>query len=175
MPNFVVKARVNSQKLRKFLEAKLKEVILEEISAFPDFLGEAVYKGEIKVEMKIKTHSAREYYRVEINRKEHLGDTVAQLLDICDDISVEEISAPVSEAKPEEIVEEPPLELLKRSVTTLNLSVRARRPMIRLNIQTLGDLIEKSGDDLLEVKDFGICCLNEVREKLEALGLRLKN
>ena len=38
--------------------------------------------------------------------------------------------------------------------------------MTRLGIQTLGELVNRSGDELLECKNFGITSLNEVREKL---------
>ena len=46
--------------------------------------------------------------------------------------------------------------------------------MIRLAINTLSDLVRRTGDDLLECKNFGVTSLNEVREKLAALGLKLR-
>ena len=55
---------------------------------------------------------------------------------------------------------------LDRLVTDLNLSVRARKCMNRLNIQTIGELIRKSADELLDCKNFGVTSLNEIREKL---------
>ena len=55
---------------------------------------------------------------------------------------------------------------LDRPVTDLNLSVRARKCMNRLNIQMIGELVRKSGDELLECKNFGVTSLNEIREKL---------
>ena len=47
--------------------------------------------------------------------------------------------------------------------------------MSKLNIQTVGDLAQRSGDELLECKNFGVTSLNEVRDKLSTLGLKLKN
>jgi DNA-directed RNA polymerase subunit alpha len=64
--------------------------------------------------------------------------------------------------------------LLARPIAELNLSVRARKCMIRLAINTLGDLVRRTGDDLLECKNFGVTSLNEVREKLTVLGLKLR-
>lgn len=64
--------------------------------------------------------------------------------------------------------------LLAKPVSELNLSVRARKCMARLGINTVGDLIRYSGDELLECKNFGVTSLNEVREKLRALGLKLR-
>lgn len=64
--------------------------------------------------------------------------------------------------------------LLSKPVSELNLSVRARKCMARLGINTVGELIRHSGDELLECKNFGVTSLNEVREKLRALGLKLR-
>ena len=63
---------------------------------------------------------------------------------------------------------------LSRPISELNLSVRARKCMIRLAINTLADLVRRTGDDLLECKNFGVTSLNEVREKLAAMGLKLR-
>jgi len=64
--------------------------------------------------------------------------------------------------------------LLERPISELNLSVRARKCMARLGLTLIGELIRKSGDDLLECKNFGVTSLNEVREKLTQLGLKLR-
>ncbi len=64
--------------------------------------------------------------------------------------------------------------VLARPVSDLNLSVRARKCMNRLNIQTLGELVSRSADELLEIKNFGVTSLKEIREKLENFNIRLK-
>lgn len=64
--------------------------------------------------------------------------------------------------------------LLARPVADLGLSVRARKCMIRLGITTIGELLRRSGDDLLECKNFGVTSLNEVREKLEPHTIKLR-
>jgi DNA-directed RNA polymerase subunit alpha len=64
--------------------------------------------------------------------------------------------------------------ILSKSVSDLNLSVRARKCMNRLGINTLGDLVSRSADELLESKNFGVTSLSEVREKLVQLGLSLR-
>lgn len=61
-----------------------------------------------------------------------------------------------------------------RPISDLNLSVRARKCMVRLGINTLGELLRRTGDELLECKNFGVTSLNEVREKLGPMGLRLR-
>lgn len=64
--------------------------------------------------------------------------------------------------------------MLDRGINELNLSVRARKCMIRLGLATIGELLRKTGDELLECKNFGVTSLNEVREKLRQYGLKLR-
>ena len=64
--------------------------------------------------------------------------------------------------------------VLNKPVSDLNLSVRARKCMNRLGINSLGELINRSADELLEAKNFGMTSLNEVREKLQQYGLTLR-
>jgi DNA-directed RNA polymerase subunit alpha len=64
--------------------------------------------------------------------------------------------------------------VLNKSVSELNLSVRARKCMNRLGINTLGELIQRTADELLESKNFGMTSLTEVRERLRQHGLTLR-
>src|SRR5262249_30291612 len=64
--------------------------------------------------------------------------------------------------------------VLGKAVSDLNLSVRARKCMNRLGINSLGDLVQRTADELLESKNFGMTSLNEVREKLAQYGLTLR-
>ncbi len=64
--------------------------------------------------------------------------------------------------------------VLNKPISDLNLSVRARKCMIRLGVVTIGDLLRRTGDELLECKNFGVTSLTEVREKLTVQGLRLR-
>lgn len=61
-----------------------------------------------------------------------------------------------------------------RPISDLNLSVRARKCMVRLGINTIGELLRRTGDELLECKNFGVTSLNEVREKLTIQNLKLR-
>ena len=62
---------------------------------------------------------------------------------------------------------------LGMSMAELNLSVRATNCLESENINTVRDLVQRTEDQLLEVRNFGETTLNEVREKLTELGLRL--
>jgi DNA-directed RNA polymerase subunit alpha len=64
--------------------------------------------------------------------------------------------------------------MLDRPISDLNLSVRARKCMVRLGLSTIGELVRRTGDDLLECKNFGVTSLNEVREKLQLHTLKLR-
>ena len=59
-------------------------------------------------------------------------------------------------------------------VTELNLSVRARKCTTKLGIMTIGELVRRTAEDLMECKNFGVTSLNEVRERLVERGLKLR-
>lgn len=62
---------------------------------------------------------------------------------------------------------------LSMNLNELRLSVRASNCLESENINTVRDLVGRTEDQLLEVRNFGETTLNEVREKLADLGLRL--
>lgn len=64
--------------------------------------------------------------------------------------------------------------LLDRPISDLGLSVRARKCMVRLGLTTIGELVRRTPDDLLECKNFGVTSLIEVREKLTLQSLSLR-
>ena len=76
--------------------------------------------------------------------------------------------------RPQQALSEQEQAILGKSVSELNLSVRARKCMNRLGINTLGDLVNRTADELLESKNFGMTSLSEVREKLQTIGLSLR-
>jgi DNA-directed RNA polymerase subunit alpha len=62
---------------------------------------------------------------------------------------------------------------LSMSLAELKLSVRAMNCLESENIHTVRDLVQKSEDQLLDVRNFGETTLTEVKEKLHDLGLYL--
>jgi DNA-directed RNA polymerase subunit alpha len=84
-------------------------------------------------------------------------------------------AAPVVEPEPEPVeASADEQEIYSQPITELNLSVRARKCTTKLGINTIGDLVRRTAEDLLECKNFGVTSLNEVREKLTERGLRLR-
>jgi len=62
-------------------------------------------------------------------------------------------------------------EVLSRSVEELELSVRSYNCLKNANIQTIGDLVQKTEAEMLRTKNFGRKSLNEIKEILASLGL----
>jgi DNA-directed RNA polymerase subunit alpha len=62
---------------------------------------------------------------------------------------------------------------LNQSLAELNLSVRATNCLESEGINTVRDLVGRSDEQLLQVRNFGETTLQEVRERLAAIGLRL--
>ena len=62
-------------------------------------------------------------------------------------------------------------EVLSRSVEELELSVRSYNCLKNANIQTIGDLVQKTEAEMLRTKNFGRKSLNEIKEILSGLGL----
>ena len=93
-------------------------------------------------------------------------------------LSLGQIAQPVPTAEVVEVEAVEPSadeqEVYSMPITDLNLSVRARKCTTKLGITTIGDLIRRTAEDLLECKNFGVTSLNEVREKLSERGLKLR-
>jgi DNA-directed RNA polymerase subunit alpha len=63
--------------------------------------------------------------------------------------------------------------LLNMSVNEIELSVRAANCLNNANITTVGQLAMKSEQEMLKYRNFGKKSLNEIKDKLTALGLAL--
>jgi DNA-directed RNA polymerase subunit alpha len=69
--------------------------------------------------------------------------------------------------------EEKKRRLLSMSVNEIELSVRAANCLNNANITTVGELVSKTEADMLKYRNFGKKSLNEIKDKLEELGLGL--
>jgi DNA-directed RNA polymerase subunit alpha len=93
-------------------------------------------------------------------------------LSIFDDVADEEIEFDDVEKEVNE--EQNRLrKLLNMSVNEIELSVRAANCLNNANIMTVGELASKTESDMLRYRNFGKKSLNEIKEKLEELGLSL--
>ena len=63
--------------------------------------------------------------------------------------------------------------VLQMTIDELDLSVRSFNCLKRANINTVEDLISKTGEDMMKVRNMGKKSLDEVQKKLEMMGLSL--
>ncbi len=89
-------------------------------------------------------------------------------------ITVDEEKAPpplamVAESSDTEVSNE----LLNKIVSDIELSVRATNCLKNAKINTLGELVRKTEEELLGYKNFGKKSLDEIKDKLKELGLSL--
>ena len=61
-----------------------------------------------------------------------------------------------------------------KSVADLELSVRSRKALQRLNINTVGELASRTEAELLGCKNFGQTSLNEIKQQLSGFGMSLR-
>ena len=84
----------------------------------------------------------------------------------------------VEEMKQEEILVSPEEDgtqkLLSMTIDELELSVRSHNCLKRANINTVEELVKKTKDEMLKVKNLGAKSLEEVIEKITSLGLKLR-
>ena len=65
-------------------------------------------------------------------------------------------------------------DVLNKGVGDLELSVRSRKALQRLNINTVGELAARTEDELLGCKNFGQTSLNEIKQQLASFGMGLR-
>ncbi len=64
--------------------------------------------------------------------------------------------------------------VLNKPISSLELSVRARKALQLLNIATVGELAARTEAELMGVKNFGTTSLDEIKKKLGDFGLSLR-
>ena len=96
------------------------------------------------------------------------GKTLGELMDIFADVGQGE-GLELVDVVPE-TGGSPDLEL---PIEALDLSERPRNCLRRAQIKTVGELVERTSDDLLNITNFGQKSLDEVIAKLDELGLSL--
>ena len=71
--------------------------------------------------------------------------------------------------------EDKTMKVLEMSLDILNLKERPSNCLKKTKIQSIGELIQRTEDDLMHLHNFGKTSLEEVKEKLAELGLSLKS
>lgn len=97
------------------------------------------------------------------------GATLTSLVSLVAELSEAPVGLELSEAAPTGAAS-PDLELL---IEDLDLSERPRNCLKRAQVNTVGELLAKTPDDLLAITNFGQKSLDEVTAKLDERGLSL--
>ncbi|MGH2819854.1 MAG: DNA-directed RNA polymerase subunit alpha [Actinomycetota bacterium] len=97
------------------------------------------------------------------------GSTLVNLLQLFSDLGEGEGLMPSPEPGEDEQTG-----VLAQPIEDLDFTVRSYNCLKREGITSVGELVEKSEDDLLEIRNFGQKSIDEVKAKLEELGLGLK-
>ena len=98
------------------------------------------------------------------------GETLRNLVSLVADLSEEPKGLELGEVSPITAAS-PDLEL---PIEELDLSERPRNCLKRARVDTIGQLVQKSEDDLLAITNFGSKSLEEVLQKLDERGLSLR-
>ena len=98
------------------------------------------------------------------------GDTLRNLVALVADLSDEPRGLELGEVAPS--TASPDLEL---PIEELELSERPRNCLKRAQVNTIGELLLKTDDDLLAITNFGQKSLDEVIQKLDERGLSLRS
>ena len=98
------------------------------------------------------------------------GDTLRKLIDLVAQLSDDPKSLDLGEVALQASTS-PDLDL---PIEELDLSERPRNCLKRARVDTIGQLVQKSEDDLLAITNFGAKSLEEVMQKLDERGLSLR-
>lgn len=109
-----------------------------------------------------------------ISPREALASAAATLTGIFE--LVAELAANVNRlVVADEDLSEPRSPDLELPIEELELTERPRNCLKRAQINTIGDLVERTADDLLSITNFGQKSLDEVVERLSQRGLTLRS
>ena len=94
-----------------------------------------------------------------------LNEHLRLFIDLSDEASIAEVLVEKDDKGKEKILE--------MTIEELDLSVRSFNCLKRAGINTVDDLINKSEEEMLKVRNLGKKSFDEVREKLQSLGFDL--
>lgn len=96
-----------------------------------------------------------------------LTDQLSLFVNLTAEDSVPEVSVEKDSGKKEKVLE--------MNIEELDLSVRSYNCLKRAGVNTVEDLVCKSEDEMMKVRNLGKKSLEEVLQKLESMGLNLKS
>lgn len=166
---------------RGYVSALLNKGTSNEIGRIPvDSIYSPVLKVSYKVEAtRVEQRTDFDKLIIDVETKPSIsprdavasaGSTLVELFGLCRELNEQAEGVEVG-AVPT-VVEENPQHSIK--IEDWNLSQRSYNCLKREGINQVGQLLSRSEQDLLDIRNFGQKSIDEVKEKLEALGLSLK-
>ena len=120
-----------------------------------------------KLTIDVKTNAASSPRKVISLAAKIMSDHMKLFIDLVEDM--DEVDILVSKDNDEQ------QKTLNMNIEDLDLSVRPLNCLKRAGILTVEDLVKRSEDDMLKVRNLGRKSLDEVIEKLKNMGLSLYN
>ena len=142
---------------RGYVPAQMNKQDTDEIGRIP---VDSIYSPVLKVS-----------YKVEAPRVEQRTDVDKLILDV---ETKPAISPRDVEVGPAPVAEETNPEMAV-PIEDLNLTQRSYNCLKREGVHTIGELVSHTEQDLLDIRNFGMKSIDEVKEKLQTLGLSLKS
>ena len=99
------------------------------------------------------------------------GRTLVELFGLCRELNMEAEGIEIGPSP----VDSDALAQLGMPIEELDMTVRSYNCLKREGIHTVGELVGRSEADLLDIRNFGSKSIDEVKDKLRALGLGLKD
>ena len=128
-------------------------------------VGQKMDYDKVVIEIEtIGTTSAREILSLSAKI---IQDHLSLFVDLCEAMAGMDILISKDNDKQVKVLEMP--------IEEMDLSVRSYNCLKRANINTVEDLIKKSKNDMLKVRNLGLKSIDEVVNKLESYGLSLRN
>lgn len=167
---------------RGYVSAAQNKVGDEEIGRMPiDSIYSPVLKVTYKVEAtRVEQRTDFDRLVVDVETKKSIlprdaiasaGSTLVELFGLARELNVEAEGVEIGPSP----VDEQLAADLALVVEDLDFSVRSYNCLKREGIHTVGELIARSEQDLLDIRNFGSKSIDEVKEKLAELGLALKD
>ncbi|BDR55131.1 DNA-directed RNA polymerase subunit alpha [Bombiscardovia apis] len=166
---------------RGYVQAQLNKQDSDEIGRIPvDSIYSPVLKVSYKVEAtRVEQRTDFDKLILDVETKPAIsprdavasaGSTLVELFGLCRDLNVQ---AEGVEIGPEPVAEQTDPEM-NVPIEDLNLTQRSYNCLKREGIHTIGELVARTEQDLLDIRNFGMKSIDEVKEKLEGMGLSLK-
>ena len=162
---------------RGYVPAQMNKQDTDEIGRIPvDSIYSPVLKVSYKVEAtRVEQRTDFDKLILDVETKPAIsprdavasaGSTLVELFGLCRELNVQAEGVEVAEeTNPEMAV---PIE-------DLNLTQRSYNCLKREGIHTIGELVAHTEQDLLDIRNFGMKSIDEVKDKLQSMGLSLKS